>query len=436
MGGLRTAMLVVCGFLVTLVSIASLALTAPEPVDTLTIEQGQSLLLEYSGLTRVAVGDGTLVELEVFPEREEVLVIARQPGTTDLRLWDGGADPQRFLLRVLGPNGAINASINELRALLSDAPGISVVQGPGEIMLRGTARSQAQYERAMTLASRYANVNSFVLEPVFDRAPTVLLQARMLEVRTSALKDLGVNWDQFIDGPSVGLVKDLANNGLFRVGEVPGEGELPLQVDGTQNFSGVSTSISSTINLLLENGDARLLAEPVLTCVSGGAADFIAGGEVPIPIRDQNGVPSVEFKEFGIILRFSPLVDADRFIRTDVQVEVSAVDNSIAVLGVPGFLTRRSNSLMNLAEGQSMVIAGLVSSEDAKNVGKVPLLGNVPVLGELFKSRQFRKQRSELVILVTPRIIDADSTLNAEYVRRYDEMLEESDQQLKFRMDD
>ena len=412
------------------------ALTPPAAKDVLRVAQGQSLLLEYAGLTRVAVGDGDLVQVEVFAERSEVLLIARQAGTTDLRLWDEGAQPERYLLEVLGPGGAANLNVAQLEALFADAPGIAVVEAPGELMLHGVARSVDQYERAQAMAGRYANVNSYVREPVFDRAPTVLLQARMLEVRTSALKNLGVNWDQFIDGPAVGLVKDVASNGLFRVGGAPGGAELPVAVDGTQNFAGLATSITSTINLLLNNGDARLLAEPTLSCVSGGAADFIAGGEVPIPIRDENGVPSVEFKEFGIILRFSPLVDGDGFIRTDVQVEVSAVDDSISVQGVPGFLTRKSSSLMHLTEGQSMVIAGLVSSEDAKNVSKMPLLGQVPVLGELFKSRQFRRAHSELVILVTPRIIDAGSTVNADYEKRYEALREASDKSLNYQLND
>ena len=421
-----------------LLSHAALAyeLSAPAPNATLTVPIGQSLLLEYVGLTRVSVGNADLVEIEVFEDRDEVLLIGLQPGTTDLRLWDGGDRPERFLLQVHGENGAVTIDADSLKTLLADPAGIDVIQADGEVILRGTARSRQDYERITAMSARYANVTAYVDAPVFDRAPTVALQARMLEVRTSALKDLGVQWDQFIDGPVFGYLEDFKSNPLYRLTTAPDGTQIAGRVAGSRNFGGLSTSVSSTINLLIENGDARLLAEPTLSCISGGTADFIAGGEVPIPVRDENGVPSVEFKEFGIILRFSPLVDDDRYIRTDVQVEVSAVDESISVLDVPGFLTRKSNTLMNLAEGQTMVIAGLVSREDAKNVRKLPLLGQTPILGELFKSREFRKQKSELVILVTPRIIDERSPFNQDYKDRYDQLMKESDKALAYKVRD
>ena len=423
------------GVLLGLYATASLALTPPPPTDTLTVTKGQSLLIEYRGLTRVAVGDGALVEVEVFDDRNEVLLIARAAGTTDLRLWDGGDVPARYLVVVHDENGAATIDAIALRALLAGVGGVEVIEAAGETIVRGRARNQDDFDHVTALAARYDNVASYLHAPTFDRAPTVMLQAKMLEVRTSALKDLGVDWDKFIDGPVFGYLNDF-KNAAFRLTRAPDGSELPVGGIGNQTFGGVSTSIASTLNLLIENGDARLLAEPNLSCISGGTADFLAGGEVPIPVRDENGVPSVEFKEFGIILRFAPLVDPDRFIRTDVQVEVSAVDQSIAVLGVPGFLTRKSNTLMNLSEGQTMVIAGLVSRDDAKNVSKLPLVGQVPVLGELFKSRQFRRQKSELVILVTPRIIDSTSPVNRQYQQQYQDLLDTSDKALGYELND
>ena len=423
------------GALLCFAATAALALSPPEPIDTLTIRKGQSLLIEYLGLTRVSVGDGALVEVETFPDRNEVLLIARDAGTTDLRLWDGGDQPERYLVVVHDENGAASIRVEELRVLLGELHGVEIIEAAGETVIRGRARNQDDYDHVAAVAARYDNVASYLHAPSFDRVPTVMLQAKMLEVRTSALKDLGVDWDKFVDGPVFGYLNDF-RNASYRLTSAPDGSELALDGVGGQTFAGISTSITSTINLLVENGDARLLAEPNLSCISGGTADFLAGGEVPIPIRDENGFPSVEFKEFGIILRFAPLVDPDRFIRTDVQVEVSAVDQSIAVLGVPGFLTRKSNTLMNLGEGQTMVIAGLVSRDDAKNVSKLPLLGQIPVLGELFKSRQFRRQKSELVILVTPRIIDHNSPLNREYRDRYDKLLDTSDQALRYRIGD
>ena len=230
-------------------------------------------------------------------------------------------------------------------------PGIEIQKLGASTIVRGRARSASDFEYVQQTVARYPNVVSHLRAPAFDREPTIMLQARLLEVRTSALKELGVEWSQFANGPVFGYLRDFANNDFYRLTNAPDATELPFRVGGSQRFSGLSTSLSSTVNLLMENGDARVLAEPTMTCVSGGSADFLAGGEVPIPVRDQFGSPSVEFKEFGIILRFSPLVDSDRFIRTDVVVEVSAVDPSIAVLDIPGFLTRKTNTRMNVMEG-------------------------------------------------------------------------------------
>lgn len=411
----------------------TLAATSPPPEDILTVTQGQSLLVEYDDVTRVAVGNGDLVDVRVFKDKSEILLIALQPGVTDLRLWSSQGEPSRYLLEVHGPDHGGSITSDELAELFDGIAGVEVVARGGNTIVKGRAESEADYDYINQAISRYPNVVSHLRAPAFDREPTIMLQARLLEVRTTALKDLGVQWSQFAQGPVFGYLRDFTTNGLYRLTNAPDGGELPFRVGGGgQSFAGLSTSLDSTINLLLENGDARILAEPTMTCISGGSADFLAGGEVPIPVRDEFGSPSVEFKEFGIILKFAPLVDTDRFIRTDVQVEVSAVDPSIAVLDIPGFLTRKTKTRMNTQDGQTMVIAGLVSQEDAKNVSKVPVLGQIPVLGELFKSRQFRNQKSELVVLVTPRIIDGAGPENQGYQERFDELNSKAEKSMRY----
>ena len=412
------------------------AATSPPPDDVLTVLQGQSLLLEYDGVTRVAVGNGALVDVRVFQDRSEILLIALQPGVTDLRLWDGSDVPARFMLEVHGPGNGGSIEPDQLEELLADVPGIEIQQLGASTIVRGRARSAADHDFVQQTVSRYPNVVSHLRAPTFDREPTIMLQARLLEVRTSALKELGVQWSQFAQGPVFGYLKDFAGNDLYRLTNAPDGSELPFRIGGSQRFAGLSTSLGSTINLLVENGDARVLAEPTMTCVSGGSADFLAGGELPIPVRDEFGTPNVDFKEFGIILRFSPLVDHERFIRTDVEIEVSAVDPSVTVLDIPGFLTRKTNTLMNVQDGETMVIAGLVSREDAKNVSKLPGLGNIPIIGELFKSRQFRRQQTELVVLVTPTIVDPAGTDNQRYRDRFDELAAEADARLRYRLAD
>lgn len=411
--------------------LAVMAATSPPPTDVLSVAKGQSLLLEYKGVTRVSVGDGEMLQVEVLKRDDEILLIALKPGTTDLRLWSRGEQPTRYVVEVY--DDAERVAPDDLNRLIDGVDGVAVEPVGRSFAIKGKARTEAGYRRLQAIADRYPTVASYADPPDFEVKPTILMQARLLEIRRSALKELGISWSQFLNGPVVGILSDFSTNSLFRLTGAPDGSAIDLPLDaGTKTFAGISTQLSSTINLLMENGDARLLAEPTLSCISGGDADFLVGGEVPIPVRDENGTPSVEFKEFGIILRFAPIADQDHFIRTDLQVEVSSIDPSIQVLGIPGFATRKTNTKMNVAEGQTMVIAGLVSQEDAKNVEKVPLLGQVPILGELFKSRAFRNQETELVILMTPRIIEPNSPRNRAYQARFDDLIEQTDESLKF----
>jgi len=194
--------------------------------------------------------------------------------------------------------------------------------------------------------------------------------------------------------------------------------------------------VDSVVNLLVNDGNARLLAQPTLSCIDGGQADFLVGGEVPIPVQNQDGALNVIFKQFGIILNVEPRSNATGLIRTKVNVEVSSVDKAIQVLGIPGFATRKTSTEMNVQSGETMVVAGLFSSEDAKNVVKVPGLGQVPVLGELFKSRQFRRGETELVVLVTPQLVQADSEAVQTAIGQFESLQRKSDAALRFRLMD
>ena len=141
---------------------------------------------------------------------------------------------------------------------------------------------------------------------------------------------------------------------------------------------------------------------------------------------------TVQYKQYGIILNISPVTDGEGFISTSVEVEVSAVDQSVQVLGIPGFTTRRAETEMNVQAGETMVIAGLVSHDDAKNIDKVPGLGQIPILGELFKSREFVAKETELIVLVTPQLIESGGKLNKKHIYRFGEMNTQIDERINF----
>ena len=261
------------------------------------------------------------------------------------------------------------------------------------------------------------------------------MDVKVVEVKKSELKRIGINWADVINGPQYGVFHEYNTNSVFRPSPgVPFEylNGLPADVGTSNAYFGVASNLTSIINLLANDGNARLLAEPQLTCRSGGKAEFLAGGEVPLPIRNNDGSVSVTFKQYGIILKIEPESDPEGYISTHVSVEISTVDDSIKVMDIPGFLTRKTDTDMNVRQGETMVISGLVNSESAKSVDKLPGLGNIPILGELFKSRSFKNNETEMVILVTPRIIDPSHKINKRWIKRAGELREKSSQDLEF----
>lgn len=161
-------------------------------------------------------------------------------------------------------------------------------------------------------------------------------------------------------------------------------------------------ALEVTIDHQVIKGNARIISRPSLICASGQKASFQAGGEIPIPHSDSEGGISVTWKPYGIILEVAPSIDSQDKIHIQIRSEVSMVDHANAIEGVPGILTRRVDTYVSLETGQTVVLSGLVHSDDARNIEKIPFLGDIPIFGELFKSRSFQKRETELVIFLTP----------------------------------
>jgi pilus assembly protein CpaC len=204
---------------------------------------------------------------------------------------------------------------------------------------------------------------------------------------------------------------------------------LPLSQQNRFNnefgFFGIATEIISSINLARNSGDAIILAEPSLSARSGGEAEFLSGGEIPLPVTSNDGQASVEFKEFGIKLRIKPTADDAGNIIAEVETELSTVDPSLSVGGIPGFRTRKASTDASLKNGQTLVISGLVNRELSDNTTGFAFLSKIPVLGALFRSKDFRNNKSELVIFVTPYIYDELSDINLKAIERSNRMRSE-----------
>lgn len=251
------------------------------------------------------------------------------------------------------------------------------------------------------------------------------MEVRIIEFLSSKLQDLGIRWQSSIAGPGYAVAGDLRSNGLFR-GSADQQvfGNLPAKVAPFKTFFGIASEVTSRINLLVQNGDAFTIAEPVLTCRNGGEAKFLAGGEIPIPVPGPNNTVTIEFKEYGIKLNIKPVADDQGTIATQLLTEVSRIDESVSINGVPGLLTRRTETEMNVKERETIVISGLVNSENSKDVNKLPALGDVPILGSLFRSKKFLSKKTELVVFVTPQILRVDSEKNRKLIEAYSKRAE------------
>jgi pilus assembly protein CpaC len=397
------------------------------------VPAGQTVTIDTPGLKRVAIGDGKIADVKVLRDTSEVLIIAKESGVTDLRVWYRKGFSERYLIQVDGISPGPN--MDEVQKLLGDIAGIEIVKVRNTFLIDGEVTSKPDKVRIDAIAAQYPNIVSLVADPLLEKSQTILIKAQLLEVKKSALKKIGVNWEDVLNGPVFSIFADYRTNDIFRSISPPTGGNIFGAIGqdvGTNTYLGISSSLTSVINILMNDGDAKILAEPTLSCTSGGEANFLAGGEIPIPLVDGDGAMTVQFKQYGILLDISPVTDGEGFISTSVEVEVSAVDQSVEVLGIPGFTTRRAETEMNVQAGETMVIAGLVSHNDAKNVDKVPGLGQIPILGELFKSREFVANETELIVLITPQLLESGDKLNKEHISRFGEMSLEVDERMQF----
>jgi pilus assembly protein CpaC len=312
-------------------------------------------------------------------------------------------------------------------------PGIKVDRVGQHVVVSGNA-SKADLQRIASVTGLFPQTLNLVREEEVTMKRMVYMKVQIVEMKKSLSESIGIQWDTTINGPGAGTAGDVitSNNPLFRIPQAsPGFPTLPLTIQSFRNYFGIATGISSKINLAVSNGDAWVLASPELSTRSGGEARFLAGGQIPV-ITPASGLSpaTVTYKDYGIKLTIKPVADDKGFVSTNVSTEVSTIDNSVAVNNQPGFLTRQTDSEINVQAGQTMVISGLVSNDLARDVQKVPWLGDLPILGPLFRSTNFRNGRTDLVIFVTPTVADPNSTINRERLDKALDMQEKFQQRL------
>jgi pilus assembly protein CpaC len=389
------------------------------------LEAGQNRLLVLSDeIGRIAVADPGVADLKVITPTQ-VLLTAKGVGSTDLTLWTRANDPLVIALRVTRNLEGLRKQLKEL------FPGENVaISSSGDlVVLTGEVSDVRMPERIAEVARLHSDKVANLVKVSGEQQ--VQLEVRFAEVSREGLRQIGVNvFHKSRDNERVGgLVGPPTFPGDFLNTDnppwIPGTGDRGRagpsqppdvahpQFARTFNFF-VSAfgkyPFSAILSLLEGRGLAKVLAEPTLVTLTGQEARFLAGGEIPIPLTSTFGGVQVEWKKFGILLRFTPTVIAGSTVNLKLAAEVSDLDPNLAVTiagtTIPGLTSRQAETTVRLGDGQSFAIAGLLSDQVRSQIDKVPLLGDIPILGTLFRSTSFQRNETELLVVVTARMVE------------------------------
>ncbi len=427
------------------------AATSAELRGTITLAVGAQRVVETPGLERVAVGAPELVGLRIVEGGRRVLLTGLAAGLTTLTLWDRHGEPsttavqvvardpetlrremsalldgiEGLAIRVAGDlvllDGALHrrsdrqrvarvvalypqardltvssgilhrtaaARINEALAA-AGLRGLRAVASPGAVVIEGQAPSPAAVEQARRIGETFADGVTLLAEAGVPAAPMIGLDVRFLELSRASLAQVGIRWSE-----AVPLVGSFAAS-------------VPIGDGGATGSLGLSTSLTATLLALIRDGRARLLANPRLVTRSGEPADFLAGGEIPIAIVGERENTFI-WRPYGILLECTPEADRDGRIAARLSVEVSTLDRANGTPQAPALATRRVRTAFTVYAGQTIALSGLLSADAARDVQKVPGLGHIPIIGELFKSRAWQSRETELVVFVTPTLAPID----------------------------
>lgn len=355
---------------------------------------GEAKVLSMKGITRIAVSSPEVLEL-VVTNSQEFLLNAKKVGMATVNVWSSEG---RFTFK-FAVQEDYSVIESEITKLINNSE-VKVKANDKYVILSGTVASSLEEELAVRYGKMYRNnvINNLQVKTTYQ----ILLSILVTEIKKDSEKKYGFNsgtWWPTSDGL------------VFHEWEF---GFLKSESDGVGLAPG--TSLGSVLNLMQRNGDAKIMAAPSILTVGGKEASFLAGGEIPIPMSDGKGGVIVNWKEYGIRLKVTSNIERNNTISMAVTPEVSSIDwsNAIIVNGfkLPALATRKASTNVQFNDGSTLIIGGLLKREDAVNVYKIPLLGDIPIIGPLFRSKNFQKGDTELLLFVTPKIIKAAADLD------------------------
>jgi Flp pilus assembly secretin CpaC len=387
------------------------AAVVPTEAPTMQVELSKGTMVRLKGpATTVFVANPEIADVQV-KSPTQIYVFGKKPGETSLYATD---ERDNVLINTIVRVTHEHSRLQE--ALRRVAPGSQLqFQTVGDtIVINGTARNAGEIQEARRIAGAHiGNPDRVVVQANVDGPSQVMLRVRVVEAQRQALKRVGINWESVgrIGSFALGLATptDIAfsdTGSLLRMGS-PAGGLLNVRNTGTNR------DINAVVDLLATENFITILAEPNLVALSGETASFLAGGEFPVVATSGINQVNVTYKQFGVSLAFTPTIYGDGRINLRVRPEVSQLSTQGQVIlngfTIPALTTRRAETTVELGSGQSFMIGGLINNTSTQDIQKLPGLGDIPILGALFRSDAFQRNETELVILVTPYIVKPSS---------------------------
>lgn len=374
---------------------------------------GETRVLKEPNAGRLAVGNGKVLSAAVLDDKE-ILLIANKLGISSLHIWTKNGKNRRIKVTVV-PNETERVS-REIAAFLTSIPNAKASVVGDKVVVEGDNMTDANLEKVEILAKQYPQIINFTNQVGWEKM--IAMDVRVVEFPTKYLREVGIKWGA-TGGGAVGALMSLGRRGDqagIQINQVSrpdaqapitgiGGGAFPIP-SSLNIVSVLNAGFNAQLNLMEQDGTATILARPTLSTRSGTKAEFLAGGEIPYAVSNINGT-TILFKQYGIKLEVEPRVDPNGIIRAKILSEVSEIDTAQSgTLGGPALLTRKTQSEFNVQQGETIVLSGLLKKNKSTTIDKLPFLGDIPVLGALFRSKRFQNDETELVVFVTPVATD------------------------------
>jgi len=407
--------------------------------EILQISPGHQKVISAKSVIRASIGNPEIADVKDLRSSNQVIVTAKSLGNTDLILWNEKGEKTSYVIEVTNQKAAPK---EEILALLRKVEGVKVSSVRGRTVLTGTITRAADIDRVQHVLELYPSTkNSTRIDPKTLRYLVDEIERRFAAEELLTITARGGGNKIFIEGSALhksdreraeliakmvfpNIINKISTNFAMQplllvdvklmevktssLGQIGAKWPSQLNITGSTVLNGRHFSTSAnledatlTLSALLESGAAKILSNPKLLVRSGTPATFLAGGEIPIRIVGER-VASVQFKRYGLELNVNAKTDASRQVFMDIETKISDLDPANAVEGIPGILEHQLKTATNLKFGETVVLGGLIENRTRKNVQKLPLLGQIPILGELFKSRDFQRNQSDFLVFMTP----------------------------------